>query len=91
MPKKSDLEFHVSLERGSATTVVFKNFDKAATHAVAQSISTGEPVVVDVVTWTKAAARKWGGDSAVEIYEDDPEASVHERIVVRAGSQGRIP
>jgi hypothetical protein len=42
------------------------------------------------VTWTKAAARKWGGDAAVETYEIDPEASVHERITVKAEALGRV-
>lgn len=51
----------------------------------------GEPVTIDVVVHSKAGARWYGGDWAVEEYEEDPDASVFEHIVVRAESQGRIP
>jgi hypothetical protein len=57
MARSHDLEFHVGYENGSATTI-FHNFDKAASFAVAQCCRTGSPMVIDVVTWTKAAARK---------------------------------
>lgn len=87
--KKSDLEFHVSNERGQATTI-FTNFDKAAGFALAKACSSGVEMQIDVVTWTKAAARAWGGDNAVEVYESDPEASVHERILIKAQALGRI-
>jgi hypothetical protein len=84
-----DLEFHVGDEAGTTTTR-FKTFDKAAGFAVARCCGTGSPVVIDVITWSRAAARAWGGEAAVEQYETDPEASVHERIVVRAEALGRI-
>ena len=51
----------------------------------------GEKINLDVVTWSRAAARAWGGDDAVEQYDEDPEASIFERIVVQADSWGRIP
>jgi len=52
--------------------------------------ATLKPVNVDVIVYSRAAARAWGGDSAVEVYDADPDASVHERIVIRAESLGRI-
>lgn len=89
-----NLEFHVSEEgsraAGSTNTKIFASFDKAAGHAVALSVARGAPMVIDVVTWTRAAARKWGGDDAVEVFDDDPDASVHERVVVRADAQGKV-
>jgi len=86
---KRDLEFHVGDEDGTATTI-FHDFNKAAGFAVSRSASTGLTVHVDVVAWTKAAARRWGGDASVEVYEADPEASVHERIVIKASALGRV-
>lgn len=87
--KKAGLEFHVSDERGQGTTI-FTNFDKAAGFALSRACSTGNEMQIDVVTWSKAAARAWGGDNAVEVYESDPEASVHERILIKAQALGHI-
>ena len=87
--KKAGLEFHVDDERGQGTTI-FTNFDKAAGFALSRACSTGNEMQIDVVTWSKAAARAWGGDTSVEIYEEDPDASVHERIIIKAESIGRI-
>ena len=89
MSSSRDLEFHVSDEGDTAATI-FHNFDKAAGFAVSRSVSTGLTVHVDVVTWTKTAARRWGGDAAVEVFEEDPEASVHERIVIKASALGKV-
>ena len=90
MPNRShDLEFHVSDKDGTASTI-FHNFDKAAGFAVSRCCTSGVTAVIDVVTWTRAAARKWGGEAGEETYDDDPEASVHERIVIRAYAQGHV-
>lgn len=85
-----DLEFHVSSEGGGHKTNVHKTFAKACADAVSQAASSGITMHIDVVAWSKAAARAWAGDHGVEVYEEDPEASVHERIVITADSQGRI-
>lgn len=90
MPQHAhDLEFHVGDERGNATEI-FHNFDKAAGFAVSRCCSSGISVVIDVVTWTRTAARRWGGEAGEETYDADPEASVHERIVIKAEALGRI-
>ena len=47
-------------------------------------------LVAERIGWMKAAARVWAGDYGVEVYEEDPEASVHERIVIKADAQDRI-
>jgi len=83
-----DLEFHVDKPNG--TTAVLASFDKACGLAAGISASNGQPVNVDVIVYSRAAARAWGGDTAVEVYVEDPDASVHERIVIRAESLGRI-
>lgn len=84
-----DLEFHVS-PKGSFDTNIHKSFEKAAADAVRQCISSGITMHIDVVAWSKAAAKAWNGDYGVEVYEEDPEASVHDRIVIKAESLGRI-
>jgi hypothetical protein len=83
-----DLEFQ--LEDAGGSTRTFKSFDEACGLAVAIAASTGREVEVNVLTWTKAAAKAYAGDHGVEVYEEDPEASVHDRIVIRAESQGRV-
>lgn len=69
----------------------FKTFDEAAGFALARGVSHGEPVTLDVLVWSRAGARWVGGDAGVEVYDEDPEASVHERLVIKVSSQGRIP
>ncbi len=83
-----DLRFEVEDAGGSNRN--FKNFDEACGLAISVAASTGKEVVLDVITWSKGAARHWAGESGVEVYEEDPEASVHERIVITASSQGRV-
>lgn len=50
-------------------------------HSIAAS--NGEASSVDVLVWTEAGARWYGGDDAIERYREDPEASVFERIEER--------
>lgn len=83
-----DLEFHVDLH---GSTHVFKTFKKAIETAVIHSINTGKTVNVDVLTYNEAAAQAFGGDSGVESYREDPEASVFHRIAVRDEDLGRVP
>lgn len=81
--KHKDVEFHV-LDR------VFDTFDEAAGIAVVDALGGGK-VDVDVVVWSVEGAEWFGGDDARGQYEEDPEASVFERIVIRANSLGRVP
>jgi len=84
-----DVEFAVDDASGKQRT--FKHFDEAAGFAVALSASQGRMRNIDVLIWSKSGARFYGGDDAVEQYNEDPEASVFERIEVSANSVGRIP
>lgn len=82
-----DLEFHVELHD---TTRVLTSFKKAVELAAIHSIGQGRPVNVDVIVYSKAAARAFGGDGGVETYLEDPDASVFQRIQIKAEDLGRI-
>jgi hypothetical protein len=89
--KHKDVEFHLSSARRRGQSYIVDTWDEAAGIAIAVGLSRGINYVIDVVIWSKAGARWWQGDEGVEWYEEDPEASVFERIVVSAKSEGRIP
>ena len=85
-----DVEFHVEFaDRKNGESFYFDDFDKACGQAVGMAAS-GSPVHLDVLISSEAAARKWGGEDAVEEYREDPEASVSQRIVIKADDQGRV-
>ena len=78
------LEFYVG-QAGGGYDDVFRTYDKAAEHAVAMSVARRQDWCIDVFAHTRVAAEAWGGGLSY-----DPVAFVHERIVVRARSQGHI-
>lgn len=84
-----DVEFFAKTENGESEAK-FNRFRDAAEHAVVLAASRGGKVFVDVCIYSRAGAQMYGGDHAVEEYEADPEASVHERLVITAVSQGRV-
>lgn len=89
--RHKNLEFHVENKARNANVEVFNDFDKACIAAIVKSLSAGgAPVTLDVVTWDAAAAKAWGGEEAVYSYLEDPEASVHQRFLIRVDDQGRI-
>ena len=79
----ADLEFHVG-------PYIFKNFRDAAREALCRAL-TGRTALIDVVTWTRGAAVAWQGEDGGDSYDEDPEASVFERIEVGANSLARVP
>jgi len=83
-----DVEFAV--EDGSGHQRTFKTFDEAAGFALVMGVSRGR-ANLDVLIWSKSGARFYGGDDAVEQYNEDPEASVFERYQISVNAQGRIP
>jgi len=88
-PKKHrDVEFSVDDAGGKER--IFNTFDEAAGFAIAIAASKGETVNIDVLIHSRAGAEWWGGDHAAEEYESDPDASVSERIEIRAESVGRV-
>ena len=84
-----DVEYHVDKPNGE--TFITKDADKAAGLAIAIAMSGMPDVTIDVIVWSAAGAKAYGGSDAVEQYREDPETSVFDRIVVRAESQGRVP
>jgi hypothetical protein len=87
-----DVDFEVFDARAHARVgeTTWKLFNKAAAHAVTIALSGGKPTI-DIVVHSAAGARWLGGSDAVAQYEEDPEASVFERIEIKANSLGRLP
>jgi hypothetical protein len=83
-----DVEYAVDDTGGNEH--VFKTFDEAAGFALSIAVARGESAL-DVLIWSKAGARAYGGDDAVEQYEEDPEASVFERFEIKVNAVGRVP
>jgi hypothetical protein len=88
MGRSKDLEFAVNDASGKQR--IFKNFNEACGFAVSVSATGIGDVHLDVLAYSKSAAKAWAGDEGVESYNDDPEASVFDRIVSRAESIGRV-
>lgn len=82
-----DVEFQIDTPSGESR--YFKHFNEAAAFAVTHAAS-GRPVELDVLIHSRAGAKWWGGDYAVKQYNDDPDASVSERLVISVDARGRI-
>ena len=90
--KVKDVDFEVDFAgKPKRTDGPFYTHDygEAASMAIAMAAS-GRPVHLDELISSEAGARAWGGDEAVEQYREDPDASVHDRVVVRTESKGRV-
>ncbi|HSX22535.1 MAG TPA: hypothetical protein VLE97_07165 [Gaiellaceae bacterium] len=84
-----DVEYMV--DDASGRPRYFKSSNEAAGFAISIAMSRGQEVNIDVLVHSSAGARWYRGSSdGVDEYNEDPEASVFDRIVVRAESQGRI-
>mgnify|MGYP001602556097 CR=1 FL=1 len=84
----TDVEFQVEFADRKGETFYFKDWDEACGQAVSMAAS-GSPVHLDVLIYSEAAARKWGGDDTVRAYKEDPDA-VSVRIEVRADHIGPV-
>lgn len=69
---------------------VFSDFDEALSFAFAAGLGVGK-VVIDVLIYSEAGARAFGGEEAVADYRDDPEASVFRRVELTVNDRGRVP
>jgi len=83
-----DVEYAVDDAGGNER--VFKTFDEAAGFALSIAVARGE-ANLDVLIFSEKGARWYGGDDAVEQYEEDPEASVFERYEIAVNAVGRVP
>ena len=84
-----DVEYAVDGYDGNQKT--FKRFDEAAIFAVQVALAHGRKVNLDVLVYSKAGARSVQGSEGVALYEEDPEASVFERLEIKVHSVGRVP
>lgn len=85
-----DVEFHVSGFDNDA--FITKSFKEASAEAVRNSIDLGEKWTgIYVVVHSEAGAKWWMGEEGVRRYREDPEASVFDKINVKAQSEGMIP
>jgi hypothetical protein len=82
-----DVEFVVSTDGVEQT---FRSFDKALANAFSVGLGAGE-VTLDVLVYSTAGADWYGGDDAVEHYQEDPEASVFNRYKLRVLDLGLVP
>jgi hypothetical protein len=87
-PIHADVEFAVDDAGGNER--IFKDGKEAGAFAVQVAIARGE-ANIDVLVWSEEGARAYGGDDAVERYNEDPEASVFERYEVKVNFVGSVP
>jgi hypothetical protein len=64
--------------------------DEAKAMALDVAIARGE-AKIDVLIYSEKGARAFGGDDAVEMYREDPDASVFTRYEIRVNAAGRVP
>ena len=83
-----DVEYAVDDASGRQRT--FKSSNEAAGFAISLAMSHGRSVNLDVLVHSPAGARWYRGPDGVTEYEEDPDASVFDRIVVSAESTGRV-
>ena len=83
-----DVEFAVDDNRGEEH--VFKTFEEAAAFAAGLALTTGVRIEIDVVAHSREGAVWWSGSDGGEQYDDDPEASVFDRLVMTINSSGKV-
>jgi len=89
-PGKTHPDVDYAVDDASGHERTFKVFDEAAGFAISLAVS-GRDVDLDVLIWSEEGAEWYGGDDAVEQYNEDPEASVFERFEIKVNAVGRIP
>jgi hypothetical protein len=89
--EKTNRYVDYAVDDASGKERIFKTFDEAAGFAVAIALSGRERVNLDVLIFDEAGAEFYGGDDAVEQYNEDPEASVFERFEISVNAVGRVP
>ena len=87
--RKSHKDVQYTVDTTAAKEEVFKTFDDAAAFALSRAIASGS-ARLNVLVWTEAGARWYGGSDAIKQYREDPGASVFETFAIKANAQGRI-
>jgi hypothetical protein len=88
MRVKSHAQVSFEVTRGEHTRT-FTKFPEAVEHAFVLAAG-GDNVTLDVLAWSRAGAKAWGGDDGAEVYDEDPEASVFERYELTVNFVGRV-
>jgi len=84
-----DVEYAVDDIDGSER--IFKTFDEAVNFAFGMALYNRDAKAnIDVLIWSEEGAEWYGGDDAVEQYNEDPEASVFERFEISVNAVGRV-
>jgi hypothetical protein len=87
---KTHKDVEYAVEDGGGQERVFKTFDEAAGFALSMAVARGRSEL-DVLIWSESGAKWYGGDDAVDRYNEDPEASVFERIEIGVNLIGMVP
>lgn len=90
MARRTHKDIEFAVDDASGQERIFKTWDEAAGFATSLAAS-GRAVNLDVLAYSRAGARAFMGDSGVEMYDEDPEASVFMRLQVTVNAQGRVP
>ncbi len=88
LARMKDVEFAVDDAKGDQR--IFYTFAEAAGFAVTIAACTGQDSHLDVLVHSPEGAKAYGGDDGVDRYWEDPEASVFERLVIKADAIGRV-
>jgi hypothetical protein len=83
----SDVEYVVEAEGAQRA---HSSFEDALTYAFSTALTAGQ-VHVDVLVYSEDGAEAFGGDTAVEEYREDPDASVFRRFQIEVRDLGRVP
>lgn len=83
----ADVEYVVDC---NGTQRVYGTFDEALSAAFGVAVSSGH-AHLDVLIYSEEGAEVFGGDSAVEEYNEDQDASVFRRFEIKVNDMGRVP
>lgn len=87
MGKIKGVEYAVSAH---GTDRYFSDGTDALISAAEMAMNSGSSRL-DVMIYSEAGAKAYGGDDAVEAYLEDPDASVFERFEFKCNAVGRVP
>jgi hypothetical protein len=87
---KTHKDVEYAVDDASGEERIFKSVDAASAFAISVAIATGYSTI-DVLVYSEDGAAWYGGDDAFDRYNDDPEASVFERLEIRVNVVGSVP
>ena len=84
-----DVEYAV--DDCSGNERVFRSPEEASAFAISCALARGETVNIDVLVWSREGAVAYRGSvDGGEEYDEDPDASVFDRIEIKVNSVGRV-